>query len=178
MLSEGANCPPAPPVKLTLDYPARLPYNSVMSLIVLEKNSRLKKPRPAVRGELVSTYGNLTNGKVSLVADGFVIGHARRVFLRDVRFEVNEKTRQFVIRRKKRTVHAFAVGHVEYTNNELKLLDFEVEVRYNPYRAGHFTLPSGAAIWQADTALIVSDKKDDDKPFIYILTNPKIEVLI
>lgn len=146
-----------------------------MNLIPLETSKRLKHPRPATRGERLATYGNLTNGKVSLLSGKWVIGHAARVLLSDVEFTVNEQIRQFVIARGKRTVHAFAHGNIELVNSEFELLDFEEEVRYNPFRAGHFTRPDGSAIWRCQTALVVSDRKENGKPFIYILTNPKVK---
>ncbi len=166
------------PVKLTVDIESSLVYNLYMTEILLSKNKRLKHPRNAIRGERVEAYGNLTECKVSLKADRWVIGHAQRIFLRDVEFTVNENNRQFVIQRHKRVPHAFAVGNVEYANSEFRLLDFEEEIRYNPFRAGHFTKPDGSAIWRANSCLVIADYKEDGSHLIYIVTNPKIEVMI
>jgi hypothetical protein len=151
-----------------------------MDLIQLETSIRLRHPRPAIRGERLDSYGNLTNGKVSLKSERWVIGHANRVVLSNVQFTVDENGRQRVLNhpKKKRMVHAFAKGEILYVNNEFRLLDFHEEIRYNPYRCGNFTRPDGNPIYYARTALVIADKKEDGKPLIYIVTNPVIEVLI
>jgi hypothetical protein len=165
---------------LTLANHLGMAYNPdmrILDYIPLESGEALKAPRPAIRGERLRAYGNLTNGKVSLKSWNYVIGHARRVLLGDVEFTVSAKVRQRVIERKKRLVHAFAVGNILYANSEFELLDFEEEIHYNPFRAAHFTRPDGSPIWRADSCLVVSDKKEDGRPYIYILTNPKIKLL-
>jgi hypothetical protein len=144
----------------------------------LERTGNLRHARFIKRGERVNTYGNLHTGKVSIRDARSVIGHADRVFLNDVYFKVGERARARVVRERRRYVHAFANGEALYFNNEFRLLNFEEEIRYSPFRAGHFTRPDGSAIWQTKTALVVADKKEDGSPYIYILTNPVIQVLI
>lgn len=72
---------------------------------------------------------------------GKVVGHAKAIALRDIIFRVSEKTRQTVIRKQERSVHAFADGTVIGTRDELPknlCTDDACVVTYQPYLAGHF----------------------------------------
>ena len=92
---------------------------------------------------LVRVYRNLRRAVWSLLDPGtrLVIGHADELVLLDVRLIVSEATRQRVIRRHRRTVHAFAEGRV---SDEPVRLGGE-KLHYNPFEAGHFTA-AGAVI--------------------------------
>ncbi len=76
----------------------------------------------------------------SLKQGGRVVAHATQVMLRDVSFEVNETTRQWVIKHKRKQPHAFVVGTVvvdevaDYVNGER----LSTGLFYNPYVAGQF----------------------------------------
>lgn len=92
-----------------------------------------------------------------------VIGHAREVYLSDVTFKVSEAGRQRVIREKRKNVHAYAIGTLEYTiggllpdgtawtrytgtnpfPNEAHKVDGRAcwePVSYNPYRGPDFMM--------------------------------------
>lgn len=98
--------------------------------------------RTVTEGQRVFVYRNLHNGKWSLRAvdgpdRGRVLGHARRVCLRDAEFTVSEAGRQRVIREQCKNVHAGIVGTWEPDSRVHPATNV---VRYNPYRAATFTV--------------------------------------
>ena len=114
-------------------------------------------------GEIVSAYRNLHNTTgtgYSVKRAGRVIskrGGVQQVTLSDVTFKVSEKTRQRVIRERKKYVHAFCVGTLElatdyawpaYSQTSDSKLSEEADLwdrgwrkaRYNPFHGPDFTL--------------------------------------
>ena len=89
----------------------------------------------------VFVYWNLTKGIWSVKAlqgdqKGLVISHATNIKLTNCEFKVSEKQRQYVIKNKRKVVHAGVVGY-------LSLLEFaqeqvSISVTYNPYRFSSF----------------------------------------
>lgn len=84
----------------------------------------------------VRVYQNLRRAVWSLQdpRTGLLVGHRAALVLVDVTFRVSEATRQRVIRRQRRTVHAYAVGTVV----DEQVRDGGRRVRYNPFVAGSF----------------------------------------
>lgn len=74
-----------------------------------------------------------------------VVDHREELVLVDVRLEVSEKTRQWVINQQRRTVHAYARG----TLAELPVRSGGVPPRYNPYELGSFTVEGEPITWAA-----------------------------
>ena len=66
----------------------------------------------ALVGERVQVYRNLRRGDWSVRVKGRVVAHVPEVTLATVRFVVSEAGRQRVLRRKERSVHAWAEGEV------------------------------------------------------------------
>lgn len=87
-------------------------------------------------GRRVRVYFNLHRRMWSIqVRDGgrwVVACHAHRVELRNVRFVVSEAGRQRVLRERRKNVHAYVEGEVDYRP------ECAEQVRYDPYRFGHF----------------------------------------
>lgn len=88
-------------------------------------------------------YRNLHRGGFSIRYRGKVIDYADSVMAYNVRFKVNEKGRQRVLREKAKNVHAFVVCD-RYSKEDTRLLHIRehkpYEVTYNPYKAPHFYL--------------------------------------
>lgn len=83
----------------------------------------------------VKVYRNLNNGSLSVMQNGLVVGHADRIMLKDVRFEVRESGRLRVIRESRKNVHAFVVGTI---TDEVAKMDSSAS--YNPFKRGTFIL--------------------------------------
>lgn len=85
----------------------------------------------------VKVYRNLNKKGVwySLVQNGLTVAHASAVCLNDCSFNVNEKTRQWVIRNNRKVFHAYIEGTIQpsfietTTNNDLSAI-----IKYNPYK--------------------------------------------
>ena len=110
---------------------------------------------PALIGETVKVYRNLHRDTWSLMAAagprrGRVVGYSDAVELANPVLTVSEASRQRAIRERTRNVHAFVVGRVlapgSLDRSEL------VRVRYNPFRAGCFTDPVGACVFEGGVA--------------------------
>jgi len=83
---------------------------------------------------------------------GRVIGHAKGVYLSDVRPKVSEAGRQRVLREKRKNVHAGLTGNLMCVTDDSNLWRRypyigsyhhtlgATRITYNPYRCGHFTL--------------------------------------
>lgn len=66
--------------------------------------------------------------------------HTDFMFLKNVRFIVNEQARLKVIERRRKSVHAFIEGDIPNTGED-KFYG-KTEVKYNPYHCGNFvTVP-------------------------------------
>lgn len=109
----------------------------------------------------VIVYKNLRRGDWSIAAlkgargRGPLIGHAAEVVLADVDFHVSEATRQTVVAKRERSVHAYAIG----TLVEASSAECGARVSYNPFRGPHFTTDDGAAVTHAETVIFAADGK-------------------
>lgn len=121
-----------------------------MSIGIDPFTSREGRPAPAV-GQRVRVYRNLPLFKhqvFSILAmdgpfKGMVLGYSRHVGLSDARFIVSEKTRQTVLKKNRRTVHAYCEGRViGYSPNLPEQAEAEdaALITYNPFQSGHFHL--------------------------------------
>jgi hypothetical protein len=93
-------------------------------------------------GQKVRVHFNLHLHDWSIVAlegpeKGRVIGRADQLTLKDCTFRVSETSRQKVIERKCRSVHAWVFGYLTATTS---VPPEAIEFTYNPYRAPTFTL--------------------------------------
>ena len=106
------------------------------------------RPEPSI-GDRVRVYRNLPLFKhqvFSIVAmDGplnrLVLGYCKAVGLRQVTLKVSERTREKVLARNQRTVHAFAEGILSGLSDALPehCLGADVaRITYNPFTAGYF----------------------------------------
>ncbi len=84
----------------------------------------------------VQIYKNLTRKGVcySVRQNGKVVGHTYELYLKDCKFVVNEAGRQWVIRNKKKIVHAYVEGYVCASFNSHNL----TKINYNPYYTKYF----------------------------------------
>jgi len=91
-----------------------------------------------MRPARVRVYRNLLRAVWSVLdlRSGLVVGHEDTLVLVDVALLVRESTRQRVIQRRRRTVHAFAEGVVSAET----VRDGGVKLHYDPFEAGHFTV--------------------------------------
>lgn len=111
----------------------------------------------------VRIHYNRTKGMLSineLSPRGWKLArHTSRVVLRDVRFVVSECGRQWVLKNKKRHVHAWVFGTLitEDTKPDLTDLGGLSVVRYNPYRAGYFHNQDLRPVYTADYVYIEGD---------------------
>lgn len=99
----------------------------------------------------VRVYRNLHTGLWSVKQDR-VAFHTNIIYLKNVKFLVNERLRQRVILEKRKNVHAFVSGNIcapaeHYDVNHGGLGD---AVTYNPYKVAHFTTENGSC----DTAKV------------------------
>lgn len=70
---------------------------------------------------------------------GRVIGYARSVLLENCQLVVSEKSRQRVLKEKRKNVHAFCQGVIVDASEMVQTLDgTECVVTYNPYKMGSF----------------------------------------
>ncbi len=92
-------------------------------------------------------YRNLRRAVWSLQdpRTGLLVEHRVSLVLLDVVFTVSETTRQRVIRRQRRTVHAYAVGTVV----DEPVREGGRRLHYNPFLAGSF-LVDGEPVTRAD----------------------------
>lgn len=108
----------------------------------------------------VIVYKNLKRGDWSVAAlkgakgRGKVIDHRAAICLADVVFVVSEASRQTVVRKRERSVHAYAVGTVCEAPGALG-----ERVTYNPYRSGSFTGEAGQPIAAAARVTFAADGK-------------------
>lgn len=103
----------------------------------------------------VWVYRNLQNRLWSIMQNGLVVAHAKRVCLRDARYHVREGGRQRVLREKCKNVHAFVIGTLSKIP---KNVDFTTcGVSYNPYNGSHFTTENGEALETSDWATLDVD---------------------
>jgi hypothetical protein len=112
-------------------------------------------------GQKVRVHFNLHSLDWSIVAmdgpdKGRVIGHASRVTLTDCTFRVSEASRQKVIAKRCRSVHAWIHGLLAPT---VPAPPDATGFTYNPYRAPTFTRrDNGAPITSASKVWFTGDK--------------------
>lgn len=85
----------------------------------------------------VYCYWNLHDDVWSLMQGGKVVGYANTLRLSDVEFRVRPGGRAKVLAKKRKGVHAFAIGYITEMNGE-KPEGFERVVTYRPYERGEF----------------------------------------
>lgn len=85
---------------------------------------------------------------------GRVIRRSTHVVLKNVEFKVSLAGRQRVLEQKRKNVHAGVKGTLldEWTHEFLGQHNW-TQVKYNPYKAGHFVDPQGEEVTRA--ALVV-----------------------
>ena len=72
----------------------------------------------------------------SIKQGNYVVAHTKRLSLFNVKFHVSEKGRQRVLKRKIKSVHAYAEGFIIKNNiNDVTNLN---RVTYNPYKNKNF----------------------------------------
>lgn len=88
----------------------------------------------------VQVYRNLHKGspKYSVRQNGVVVAHTNSVFLKDCQFVVNEKGRQWTLKNKHKTVHAYVKGFLSDRVGRLN-----VKVAYRPESYGAFFYNTG-----------------------------------
>ena len=130
---------------------------------------------PTLIGETVKVYRNLHRDTWSLMATtgprrGRVIGYSDAVELADPVLTVSEASRQRAIRERTRNVHAFVIGRVlapgMLSGAEL------LRVRYNPFRAGCFTDPVDACVFEGGVA------KLDERGALWMDASPDATLLL
>lgn len=95
-----------------------------------------------IDGTWVEVYWNFHKKLFSVRVKGKVVGHARRIWLHEVRFKVSEAGRQRVLREKRKNVHAVVRGRWIATPRWAQVETMTVHecpVSYNPYRGPNFT---------------------------------------
>ena len=84
----------------------------------------------------VKVYYNLNAKCFSVQHKGLVIAHKDKLALNNVEFKVSEAGRQRVLRKKRKNVHAYAVG--DLCEKFLNSTDKTIDVTYNPYLYSSF----------------------------------------
>jgi hypothetical protein len=92
----------------------------------------------------VRCYRNLHTGLWSVKQDR-VAFHTNIIYIKNVKFLVNERLRQKVILEKKKNVHAFVQGYLcppaDYYS--MDSIGMGLPVMYNPYKVAHFMCEYG-----------------------------------
>jgi hypothetical protein len=100
----------------------------------------------ALIGERVRVHKNLHRGDWEVTQKGRVIAHLPELVLADVTFLVSQASRERVLQKRQRAVHAWAAGTVVDARPECG-----IPITYNPYRCASFTIRSdGAPIHRAE----------------------------
>jgi len=111
----------------------------------------------------VFIYWNLTRHIWSVKAlsgpsRGRVIYHMKDVVLKDCQFKVSERQRQFILKNKRKVVHAGVVGYL--CNHLTDHSDEFISVTYNPYKFSTFVNKedNGQPIFNARIVCMSHDK--------------------
>ena len=124
----------------------------------------------------MSVYFNIRKRVFSIKNFGRVAGHAIHIQIDDPWFVVSESGRQRVIKEKRKNVHAYVRGAKQDIHplprrpmSAMKLRKNEVEVTYNPYKAGYFHIPGHPflKVVAGQSARMFVDK--GGVPHIYVL---------
>ena len=107
-------------------------------------------------GRRVRVYRNLHSGNFSIqcTKSGLVIARVSRIALSNAVFVVRPAGRAKVLEQKKKNVHAFVVGEVS-AEAPVGL----VQVKYNPYTAGHFWISNPEQEISSANRVLLSDNK-------------------
>lgn len=110
-------------------------------------------------GELVRVHLNLHRGDFSISdpKTGRVMASCDDVTLSGVTFQVSETTRQRVIAKQRRRVHAWAKGTLVAVDSKPTIEGHPV-VTYNPYRAPTFTKGNGSPVHAAEMVAFTDRK--------------------
>lgn len=109
--------------------------------------------------QMLMTHWNRSRRCWSVKEGESPVWHAKDMTLFDVTFRVREGGRQRCLREHRRNVHAFACGQF-LGRGEDDLVESlgMVQVVYNPYRAGHFTiLHTQQPIYRARWVMLLAD---------------------
>lgn len=118
-----------------------------------------------LQGKKVRVYFNL-HKKLYSVKDtksNLVIAHVNKICLDNVKFIVSEKSRQRVLKDKRKNVHAYVEGIVRpcksFKNEHRELLT------YNPYKYNSFVIKATEKpIYNAENVLMICE---DRKPSVF-----------
>lgn len=96
------------------------------------------KDRTIDLSRTVKIYRNLTKKGVwySIVQDKVTVAHSSSVCLKDCTFNVNEKSRQWVIKNKHKAFHAYIEGYItsSVVGTTSNKNDLPAVIKYNPYK--------------------------------------------
>jgi hypothetical protein len=106
-------------------------------------------------------YVNLNNHLLSVTQEinksWLVVGHTANLVLRHPRFVVSEQSRQRVIQRQRKSVHAWALGTL--ISVDLPNLPPLAEICYDPYNQDSFTWrDTGVKVVGADLLVAIDNK--------------------
>ncbi|NJR31542.1 MAG: hypothetical protein HC778_00085 [Chamaesiphon sp. CSU_1_12] len=107
-------------------------------------------------------YRNLNNGLMSLQQkigkSWLVVGHTDYLIIESLSFYVSEASRQRVIERQRKSVHAWALGILKPFHNKIDLSKYQ-EVYYCPFKQQHFTFKgSDRKLDRAEILVVVKNK--------------------
>lgn len=110
-------------------------------------------------GERVRVHLNLHRGdwSISDPKTGRVLRSATDVTLTGVTFRVSEATRQRIIDKQRRRVHAWAIGTLVSVDTAPDITGRDA-VTYNPYRAPTFTRVDGTPVLEVDEITFANRK--------------------
>lgn len=84
---------------------------------------------------MIRVARNLHKKQYSLREGKKVVGYATRLTLQNCTFEINESTRQRILRTRQKEVHAFVVGEPVEVQD---MPEGVIQISYNPFRQGQF----------------------------------------
>ena len=120
----------------------------------------MKYLREPQKVEKVRVYWNLHKKLWSVQSKGRVIAHLEELGLLDVSWVVRPAGRARVLREGKKNVHAFAVGKFAgFQGLAEGIPAYEREVRYNPFKAGHFVDEKGQKMKKSALAFFNPSRK-------------------
>jgi len=94
---------------------------------------------------------------------GKIMAHAHAVEIDDVNFIVQPAGRKRVLKEKRKNVHAFVRGNFKSLyitpHPPMKVIGYDTQVFYDPYKNSTFVEEGGRAIYSAKKVYMASDKK-------------------
>jgi len=89
---------------------------------------------------------------------GIIVGHENTIVLKNCTFKVSEKSRQRVIKEKRKNVHAWVIGHGFEVDLDEVSIDFLKPAYYNPYITDSFIdFETKKKVEHADFVLFTDD---------------------